>query len=126
MRLLRFRIRNLMIVVAIAGFESLMLATYPVVGFLLLGPLIVSPLVGHLSREPILGFLVGGLAGGLLETLLVALVVRAMLGPIGLAFEWDVFGGFLVMGGFAGFGVGWIFMMIHVLRHNNETGVGSL
>src|SRR5689334_11088483 len=69
----RFHIRTLMIGVAVAGLESAMLVACPIYGAVLLGPLI-GLAFGSQARHPILGFLWGGMAGGLVGFLLLILL----------------------------------------------------
>jgi hypothetical protein len=80
---------------------------------LLLGPLIGSPLIGILTREPLLGLLFGGIVGALVESGLLVIFGNTEGLPPGLGREFV--GDWLVLNVFAGLVVGLTFGVLYVL-----------
>jgi hypothetical protein len=115
----RVHLRTLMIAVAVAGLECWVLVNFPSVGVVLAGPLIGSPLMGLLlPRDRVIGFLGGGVAGGMVETVLIVIFVEAFtdLKASGLAPGWGDYGFWFLFNALAGFLVGLTFVSLYVAR----------
>lgn len=121
MRLPRFRLQTLTIVVAVAAIESWILATYSILGLLLLGPLIGAALGRLLSRDLLVGYLGGGVTGGVVAAVMCVIFMEIVvdlrfLRSLGLGPDWEDYVFWLVMSSFAGFCVGLTFLSLDAFR----------